>query len=100
MSGDARQTALDSAPEPAAGQDTMTARNWSPGSDAVECRNCGNFVTTQFGRTFGDDSDDVHRCFGCATTREIFNGGAAGRDVQPARSPSPNRGAGTDGGEL
>jgi len=99
MSGDA-QTTLDSAPEPAAGQETTTARDWTPGSDGVACQHCGRYAGEEFGTIFGDRSGTVHRCFGCATTREIFNGGAAGKDVPEARSVSPPRGPGKDGGQL
>ncbi|MFC7212978.1 hypothetical protein ACFQMM_06620 [Saliphagus sp. GCM10025308] len=36
-----------------------------------ECLNCGNRVTRQFARVFGDNRDDVHACPDCSTYREM-----------------------------
>lgn len=42
-----------------------------------ECRNCGNHVTNDFARVFGDNDNIVHHCPSCVTAREIFEGGAS-----------------------
>ncbi len=36
-----------------------------------QCLNCGNQVTRQFARVFGDNRDDVHACPDCSTYREM-----------------------------
>ena len=30
-----------------------------------ECQNCGNVVSNNFARVYGDNNDDVHRCMEC-----------------------------------
>lgn len=46
------------------------------GSETTEqrCRNCGRHVTPQFARVFGDNSDVVHGCVHCTTSRERQSG--------------------------
>ena len=34
------------------------------------CQNCGGHVTANFLRVFGDNSDVVHGCVNCTTSRE------------------------------
>ena len=56
--------------------------NWEPQSSAspdlnirVECPQCGNQVTQQFARVFGDNDDElINGCLECATYREIGGG--------------------------
>ncbi|MCU4742747.1 hypothetical protein OB955_15985 [Halobacteria archaeon AArc-m2/3/4] len=38
---------------------------------APQCVNCGNQVTRQFARVFGDNRDVVHACPDCSTYREM-----------------------------
>ena len=42
------------------------------------CRNCGEHVTVQFARVFGDNSDTVEKCIACAPNAEL--------DEAPSRS--------------
>ncbi|MFC4551625.1 MULTISPECIES: DUF7563 family protein [Halorussus] len=35
------------------------------------CTNCGEHVTRQFARVFGDNADTVKACPNCATYREL-----------------------------
>ncbi|ELY68868.1 DUF7563 family protein [Natrinema versiforme] len=54
-----------------------SARGWKPkaaDSSAPRCRNCGNQVTRQFARVFGDNRDRIHSCPDCATYREMKTG--------------------------
>lgn len=38
-----------------------------------ECLNCGSHVTERFCRVFGDNSDNIYRCFECSERRgEVF----------------------------
>ncbi|OVE86005.1 DUF7563 family protein [Natronolimnobius baerhuensis] len=46
----------------------MTSRE---ATSAPRCVNCGNQVTPQFARVFGDNRDVVHACPDCATYREM-----------------------------
>jgi DNA-directed RNA polymerase subunit RPC12/RpoP len=38
---------------------------------APKCITCGNQVTRQFARVFGDNRDVVHACPDCSTYREM-----------------------------
>ncbi|MDZ7729864.1 MAG: hypothetical protein U5K37_00895 [Natrialbaceae archaeon] len=52
----------------------MASNQWNPQSDstsAPHCRSCGNRVTRQFARVFGDNRDTVHACPECSTYREM-----------------------------
>jgi len=44
-----------------------------PANDCPRCVNCGNQVTRQFARVFGDNRDVVHACPDCATYRDDEN---------------------------
>lgn len=60
----------------------MTAEAWADWSRADQqqtdermpkehrCQSCGGHVTTNFLRVFGDNSDVVHGCVNCTTSRE------------------------------
>ena len=37
----------------------------------TKCQNCGNSVTRQFARVFGDNSDVPHACPSCTSYREM-----------------------------
>lgn len=57
---------------PAVGRDTPTL---TTGQTAQrECENCGEYVTKQFARVFGDESGTVHACMNCSTGRQLRNG--------------------------
>ena len=52
---------------------------WTPMADDEEekddcCQNCGNSVTLQFRRVFGDNDNVVHGCPDCSTYRELKDG--------------------------
>ena len=54
----------------------QTEAKWTPlassrQSNAPSCVNCGNQVTRQFARVFGDNRDVVHACPECSTYREM-----------------------------
>ena len=54
----------------------QTAAKWSPMASsrqttAPNCVTCGNQVTRQFARVFGDNRDVVHACPECSTYREM-----------------------------
>lgn len=38
------------------------------------CTNCGEFVTRQFTRVFGDNDDDVAGCPRCASITDLKHG--------------------------
>ncbi len=49
---------------------------WTPMAAEAEtaaprCVSCGNQVTPQFARVFGDNGDVVHACPDCSTYREM-----------------------------
>ena len=47
---------------------------WVPGNTSgagTNCTNCGEHVTRQFARVFGDNADIVKACPNCATYREL-----------------------------
>lgn len=55
--------------------------NWTPmGHDEtdtgsrIRCGNCGNTVSQQFGRVFGNNEDEIGSCPDCATYREMQDG--------------------------
>lgn len=35
------------------------------------CRNCGEHVTVQFARVFGDNTDTVEKCIACSRNAEL-----------------------------
>jgi len=49
----------------------LDANDVRPANDRPRCVNCGNQVTRQFARVFGDNRDVVHACPDCATYREM-----------------------------
>lgn len=58
------------------------APSWKPVAEdetdtgsSTTCRNCGNTVTDQFARVFGDNQNIVHGCPDCMTYRELKSGG-------------------------
>nr|WP_141466633.1 hypothetical protein [Salinadaptatus halalkaliphilus] len=51
--------------------------NWRPmesSTAGARCRNCGEHVTQQFARVFGDNGNIVHGCPACTTYREMQSG--------------------------
>lgn len=49
-----------------------------------QCLTCGDHVTVQFARVFGDNEDTVHSCMGCAPNAELGSrpeGDVGGRDA-------------------
>lgn len=40
------------------------------------CNACGSFVTRDFARVFGDNTDEVFGCTNCLTASEIYEGAA------------------------
>ncbi len=47
---------------------------WGQSETSVElssCRNCGEHVSPQFARVFGDNDDAVYACTNCSTFREL-----------------------------
>lgn len=49
-----------------------------------ECKNCGEYVTSDFVRVFGTDENVVYGCPACSNMRELMSGFGA-----RASSPSP-----------
>lgn len=48
-----------------------------PGTVAPrQCRNCGNHVSVNFSRVFGDNQDRVDRCPSCTNVTDLLDGGA------------------------
>lgn len=45
------------------------------------CNECGNFVTADFARVFGDNADEVFGCLNCMTASEIYEGKASRREL-------------------
>lgn len=69
---------------------TRTATNTSR-----TCLNCGNHITPEFARVFGDNDDDVHACLECADSNAELRYAASGRE-HPGYQP----GAAIGGGDL
>lgn len=64
--------------------DGYTVPSWEPMADnetdigsTTKCRNCGNTVTDQFARVFGNNQDIVHGCPDCMTYRDLKTGGGS-----------------------
>lgn len=49
---------------------------------STRCINCGNQVTRQFARVFGDNRDVVHACPDCSTYREMKTSDFIPEDVR------------------
>ena len=68
----------------------MTGPNRMPRGESTysdrRCRNCGSFITPEFGRVFGNNDDEVFGCFHCLSATAVKNGAA--RDEQSARHSS------------
>lgn len=45
-----------------------------PTDSRRRCNNCGEFVTRQFVRVFGDNADEVYGCLSCGTARDLRDG--------------------------
>ena len=43
------------------------------------CQNCGEYVTDQFAKVFGNNEDRVYACLDCSTTRALREGVATDR---------------------
>ena len=46
----------------------------------VRCRQCGQDVSPQFARVFGDNENVVHGCLECSTARELCSGDGGRRE--------------------
>ncbi|WP_449289566.1 DUF7563 family protein [Natronomonas salsuginis] len=57
--------------------------------DDLHCEQCGNSVSEQFARVFGDNSNTVHACYSCESHQAIERGAAS--DATPAISGSRTR---------
>lgn len=44
------------------------------------CNHCGQFVTADFVRVFGDTEGEISGCLHCLNMTELRNGGARGGD--------------------
>lgn len=44
-----------------------------------ECNNCGEFVTPDFARVFGNNHNEVGACLDCTTRTILQDGGATAR---------------------
>ncbi|OVE84730.1 DUF7563 family protein [Natronolimnobius baerhuensis] len=60
------------------------------------CQNCGNHVSDQFSRVYGDNQNRVHRCPDCDSYRRLTRGSAAGKALE---IPDPETANGHQGGE-
>jgi RNase P subunit RPR2 len=65
--------------------------------DRRSCRHCDSYVTDEFRRVFGDDSNTAHRCLDCDTFARVSQGSAAGLSVT---TPDPETSKGRHGGEM
>ena len=64
-------------------EDAPADRQWSPlqGKKTKHiCQHCNRSVSHDFVRVYGDENGEVHRCFECATGREISRGLATDPD--------------------
>jgi len=43
------------------------------------CQNCGQPVSDNFRRVFGDNDDEAHACYECESYAAISDGAASGR---------------------
>jgi len=50
-----------------------------------ECVTCGNHVTEQFARVFGDNRDVVRRCIDCSRAADLDESPGQGEREQRAR---------------
>jgi hypothetical protein len=57
--------------------------------DDLHYQQCGNSVSEQFARVFGDNNDDVHACYSCESYQAVERGAAS--DATPAISGSRTR---------
>ncbi|ELZ08484.1 hypothetical protein C479_14133 [Halovivax asiaticus JCM 14624] len=67
-------------------------------ADGSTCRNCGNDVTKQFARVFGDNDDVVHRCPECDNYRRMSRASGAGKSLEG--HPDPETTAGHHGNDA
>lgn len=64
----------------------------SVGTETCTCRHCGEHVSADFRRVYGDGEDRVHRCPDCDTWIRLCEGSAADLDVPtPDAEISPGR---------
>ncbi|WP_192498391.1 DUF7563 family protein [Halorussus halophilus] len=54
----------------------------------TNCESCGAFVTEQFARTFGDNTDTVHACPDCTDMTCVKNGAAASSEFERRSHPN------------
>lgn len=46
----------------------------------VTCQNCGERVSSEYARVFGDDANELHACSNCSTQRAVARGAAVDDD--------------------
>ena len=46
----------------------------------VTCQNCGERVSSEYARVFGNDSNELHACSNCSTQRAVARGAAVDDD--------------------
>lgn len=55
----------------------------------VTCQNCGERVSSEYARVFGNDADELHACSNCSTQRAVARG--AGVDADRDGTPLVHR---------
>jgi DNA-directed RNA polymerase subunit RPC12/RpoP len=71
------------------------ATSLAPTSSETACDYCGNRLSDQYARVFGDQDDCVDRCPECDSEKRLSLGSAAGKDVDwPDPQEYPERKAG------
>lgn len=72
------------------------ATSLSPSSSTqTACLYCGTPVSDRYARVMGDEEGRVHRCPDCDSQKRLYDGSAAGKDVDwpdPAEHPGRNGG--------
>jgi len=72
------------------------ATSLTPTPSKTSCRYCGNHLSDQYARVYGDQNDRVHRCHECDSAKRLSLGSAAGKDVDwpdPEEHPERKGGA-------
>lgn len=73
---------FDGAPSESEGGDGDERLSWQPSVDGgdtdtgarARCKTCGNTVSQNYARVFGDNNDEISMCPECSTYREFKNG--------------------------
>ena len=68
------------------------ATSLTPTLSGTTCEYCGNHLSDQYARVFGDQDGRVHRCSECDSETRLHAGSAAGKDVDwPDPQDHPER---------